>query len=35
VIIHPRRTEYARLTSGLPQHIGQQEETAPEPKALQ
>jgi len=33
VIIHPRRTDYARLTSGLPQRIGQREEAAPEPKA--
>lgn len=33
VIIHPRRTDYAQLTSGLPKRIGQREEAAPEPKA--
>ena len=33
VIIHPRRTDYARLTSGLPERIGRREEGAPEPKA--
>ncbi len=33
VIIHPRQTDYARLTSGLPERIGQREEVAPEPKA--
>jgi circadian clock protein KaiC len=33
VIIHPRRTDYARLTSGLPKRIGEREEAAPEPKA--
>jgi circadian clock protein KaiC len=33
VIIHPRRTDYARLTSGLPQRIGEREDAAPEPKA--
>jgi len=33
VIIHPRRTDYTRLTSGLPDRVGQQEEAAPEPKA--
>jgi len=33
VIIHPRRTDYARLTSGLPERIGNREEAAPEPKA--
>ena len=33
VIIHPRRTDYARLTSGLPERIGKREEAAPEPKA--
>jgi circadian clock protein KaiC len=35
VIIHPRHTDYARLTSGLPERIGQREESAPEPKASQ
>lgn len=33
VVIHPRQTGYARLTSGLPERTGQHEETAPEPKA--
>jgi circadian clock protein KaiC len=33
VIIHPRRTDYARLTTGIPERIGQREEIAPEPKA--
>ena len=34
VVIGPRRTEYARLTSGLPERIGQQpHELPPEPKA--
>jgi circadian clock protein KaiC len=33
VIIHPRQTDYAALTTGLPQRIGRREETAPEPKA--
>ena len=35
VIISPRQTDYTGLTTGLPQRIGQQEETAPEPKATQ
>ena len=35
VVIHPRKTDYAKLTTGLPEHIGQQEEAAPEPKATQ
>ncbi|MEA3208511.1 MAG: circadian clock protein KaiC [Chthoniobacter sp.] len=35
VIIHPRQTEYARLTTGLPEHTGQAGEVAPEPKATQ
>ena len=34
VIIHPRGTDYVRLTSGLPERIGQREETPPEPKAM-
>jgi circadian clock protein KaiC len=33
VIIHPRQTDYTRLTTGIPQRIGQREEVAPEPKA--
>lgn len=33
VIIHPRQTDYLRLTSGLPERIGQGKEIAPEPKA--
>jgi len=33
VVIHPRQTEYARLSTGLPDRISQREEVAPEPKA--
>jgi circadian clock protein KaiC len=33
VVIHPRQTDYLRLTSGLPERVGQQQEAAPEPKA--
>jgi circadian clock protein KaiC len=33
VVIHPRYTDYAALTTGIPQRIGQREESAPEPKA--
>jgi circadian clock protein KaiC len=33
VVILPRQTDYAGLTTGLPQRIGQREESAPEPKA--
>jgi circadian clock protein KaiC len=33
VIVHPRQTDYAGLTTGIPQRIGQLEEAAPEPKA--
>ncbi|MGP8199478.1 MAG: RAD55 family ATPase [Limisphaerales bacterium] len=33
VIILPRKTDYAGLTTGLPQRVGQREEAAPEPKA--
>jgi len=33
VLIHPRQTEYSRLTTGIPQRIGQGTEIAPEPKA--
>jgi circadian clock protein KaiC len=32
VIILPRQTDYAALTTGIPQRIGQREEAAPEPK---
>jgi circadian clock protein KaiC len=35
VIIHPRQTDYAHLTTGLPEHIRQQGEASPEPKATQ
>lgn len=39
VVIHPRRTDYARLTTGLPQRTGpreaQTDETPPEPKATE
>jgi circadian clock protein KaiC len=34
VIIQPRRTDYAALTTGIPQRIGQLHEAAPEPRAL-
>jgi len=34
VIIHPRQTDYSALTTGIPQLVGQREEAAPEPKAL-
>jgi circadian clock protein KaiC len=33
VIISPRQTDYVRLTTGLPERIGQIQEGAPEPKA--
>lgn len=33
VVIHPRQTEYTRLTTGLPERIGRVNEAAPEPKA--
>jgi circadian clock protein KaiC len=33
VIIHPRRTEYSQLTTGIPRRISQLDEPAPEPKA--
>ena len=33
MVIHPRPTEYAGLTTGLLERIGQRVETAPEPKA--
>ncbi len=35
VVICPRQTDYARLTSGLPERIGPIKEAAPEPKAKQ
>jgi circadian clock protein KaiC len=35
VVIHPRQTEFARLTTGLPEHLGREAEAAPEPKATQ
>ena len=34
VIISPDRTDYTRITSGLPQRVGERQEIAPEPKAL-
>lgn len=34
VIISPPRTDYTRLTSGLPGRVGERKEAAPEPKAL-
>ena len=33
VLILARKTDYAGLTTGLPQRVGQREEAAPEPKA--
>jgi circadian clock protein KaiC len=33
VVVGPRQTEYARLTTGLPERTGQIKEPAPEPKA--
>jgi len=33
VVVGPRQTEYARLTTGLPDRTGQTKEPAPEPKA--
>lgn len=33
VVIHPRQTQYARLTTGQPERLGQRREPAPEPKA--
>ena len=32
VLVSPRHTDYARLTSGLPERVGHPEEEAPEPK---
>jgi circadian clock protein KaiC len=34
VVIKPHRTDYARLTGGLPVRVGERKEPAPEPKAL-
>jgi circadian clock protein KaiC len=34
VIVLPRQTEYARLSTGLPERLGQKEEIAPEPKTI-
>ena len=33
IVIGPRHTEYARLTTGLPKRVGSIKELAPEPKA--
>ncbi len=33
VVLGPRQTDYAGLTTGIPTWLGQQEEAAPEPKA--
>ena len=33
VVIHPRQTEYARLSTGLPERMSRREEVPPEPKA--
>lgn len=34
VIISPRRTDYTRVTTGLPERVGPRQDTPPEPKAL-
>lgn len=34
VLISPHRTDYTRLTSGLPERVGERKEPAPEPKAV-
>jgi len=34
VVLGPRQTDYARLTTGIPERTGQQEEVPPEPKAF-
>ncbi len=34
VIISPRRTDYAMLTTGLPRRSGERHDAAPEPKAI-
>jgi circadian clock protein KaiC len=33
VLVEPHRTDYTRLTSGLPQRVGERKDQAPEPKA--
>ena len=33
VIVHPRKTDFAALTTGIPERVGQREEAAPEPKS--
>lgn len=33
VIMHPWQTDYTRLITGVPERVGQQQESAPEPKA--
>jgi circadian clock protein KaiC len=35
VVIHPGQTDYLRLTTGIPKRIGQRQESAPEPKAIE
>lgn len=35
VFISPHRTDYARLTSGLPERVGERRDPTPEPKASQ
>ena len=35
VIIHPCRTDYRGLTTGIPERVGRREDAAPEPKAEQ
>ena len=34
ILISPRRTDYAGLTSGLPERVGERQEGPPEPKAV-
>jgi circadian clock protein KaiC len=33
IVIGPRHTDYARLTTGLPERVGSLKEAAPEPKS--
>ena len=33
VIIGPYRTDFARMTTGLPDRVGERRDNAPEPKA--
>jgi circadian clock protein KaiC len=35
VVVGPRQTHYARLTTGIPEPIGRRDDVAPEPKATQ